>query len=341
MKGTRLFPVLALVTTCIVWAWIHLPERPPKTFEEFLDKEGLAGVVVAVQANGRATNIQTHFPTNPKTGGQLTTDTRLPIASLSKPLTAATIRALIREGNLRLEDHLFDLLPSLPYADDSGYRKITVQQLLQHTAGFDRTHIDDPLFSDGKLAGCDAAIERAVSRPLDNLPGTHMSYSNAGYCLLGRIIERTSGQTYEQAVLYRFPRLVTHATLGPSFPGIEQPSDPAFANWRDAGPAGGWYVDAAALSEQFARDARDPSIFATTAIPYDDYYYGLGWRVWPCSSGYRLTHFGGLPGTFAVALAYPDGRAVVALFRGRPREDEMAFRSLLPLLDATLSGSAQ
>lgn len=335
--GALLLAILMILLAVRFW-----PQRPladPSDFAEFVAQEQLSGMVLAIHAEGRLLSSQVLESGTPVNARRLSLQTPFPIASLSKPLTAATARMLVRERRLRLEDRLIDLLPQLPYAHDDGYQRITVQHLLQHVGGFDRLHAGDPTFENNRLVGCKAAVDRAVSRPLDTPPGTRMSYSNVGYCLLGAIIEEASGETYEQAVLRRFPRLGSHTTLGLPARPPGSVDGLAFGDSRLAGAAGGWHSTAPALAEQFANDARDPSIILATTAPYRDYYYGLGWRVWSDPGGYQLTHFGSLSNVFTVAVAMPDGRAAVALFLGRPSDDEAAFRRVLPLMKAALSST--
>jgi N-acyl-D-amino-acid deacylase len=134
-------------------------------------------------------------------------DSLFRIASLSKPLTAAAIMQLQERGKLRLDDRACELLDLTP--SDPRLAAVTVRQLLQHTAGFDRAASFDPMFKSVRIAkatktappaGPDQIIAYMMQRKLDFDPGTRYCYSNFGYCMLGRIIERASGQPYEKYV---------------------------------------------------------------------------------------------------------------------------------------------
>jgi CubicO group peptidase (beta-lactamase class C family) len=131
------------------------------------------------------------------------------IASLSKPITACAVLQLAERGQLKLGDaaldFLADFLPGKNQIDPRLY-KVTVLHLLQHQAGFDSEKSFDPMFRltqiAGELgvsspAGQQHVIRYMMSRPLDFEPGLRYAYSNFGYCLLGRIIEKISGQSYE------------------------------------------------------------------------------------------------------------------------------------------------
>jgi CubicO group peptidase (beta-lactamase class C family) len=138
------------------------------------------------------------------------------IASISKTITAAAILQLAERGRLKLDDHVFNVLqlkaPAEPKATfDERWKKITIRQLLWHTGGWDRDQKDgfDPMFRSTEIVqelhlaaspGPDAIIKFMLRRPLDFEPGEKMVYSNFGYCLLGRIIAKVSGQNYEAYV---------------------------------------------------------------------------------------------------------------------------------------------
>lgn len=126
------------------------------------------------------------------------------IASVSKPITSAGIFSLIEQGKLHLNDRVFGpkgLLgtdyatpPSTPLND------ITIHHLLTHTCGGWSNAKRDPMFLNPKMTHREL-IEWALKNiPLDHTPGTHYDYSNFGYCLLGRIIEKVSGRSYAEAI---------------------------------------------------------------------------------------------------------------------------------------------
>ena len=135
------------------------------------------------------------------------------LASVSKVMTAQTILKLVGEGRLSLDDKAYGFFPDLRVVpgmtEDPRLRDITVQMLLHHSGGWDRTKSGDP-------NGWGPRIRRAMNLsqaptvmqlvrymkgvPLDFTPGTDTVYSNFGYTLLGAIIMKVSGQPYEAAV---------------------------------------------------------------------------------------------------------------------------------------------
>lgn len=124
-----------------------------------------------------------------------------PIASVSKLFTEAAIDQLIFEEKISPETKVIDYM-NLDYAVlDSRVKEITVQQLLDHTGGWDRDLSDDPLFSFDTLPHDIDTNEKLMqyvltNSRLDHNPGEVDSYSNFGYFLLGMVIEKATGEKY-------------------------------------------------------------------------------------------------------------------------------------------------
>lgn len=119
-----------------------------------------------------------------------TTDSIFQIASLSKQITAAAILTLEEEGALAVSDPLSRWIPEL----DLGARSVTLEQLLTHTSGLRagaETAVD--LFAPVAQA---EMIELVELRGFVTEPGERYEYNNAGYYLLGVVIERASGMSY-------------------------------------------------------------------------------------------------------------------------------------------------
>lgn len=121
-------------------------------------------------------------------------DTRFRIGSLTKQFTAVAIAQLAQQGLLRVEDPIRKYLPDAPPAWDA----ITIQQLLTHTAGVPSYTQDEALMAARGKAHTHAEVLAHVrDKPLDFTPGERFRYSNTGYFLLGMIVEKVSGKSYE------------------------------------------------------------------------------------------------------------------------------------------------
>src|SRR5262249_38619256 len=136
------------------------------------------------------------------------------IASVSKPITAVAILQLAERGKLKLDDKVQGHLKYEPHFEDGGkfderWRQVTIAHCLAHTGGWDRDKSYDPMFQANRMARSrkvelpilpEDIIRYQLGQPLDFDPGERYAYSNFGYSLLGRIIEKVTGQPYEEYV---------------------------------------------------------------------------------------------------------------------------------------------
>jgi N-acyl-D-amino-acid deacylase len=109
-----------------------------------------------------------------------------------------------------MSDNPFDVLKiPLPADGDPRLKNVTIKQLLHHTAGWDRAVSFDPMFRSVAIAKEQSVeppakpidiIHYMMKRKLDFDPGERYAYSNFGYCILGRVIEKATGQSYEAAM---------------------------------------------------------------------------------------------------------------------------------------------
>lgn len=132
-------------------------------------------------------NIEWNMPNTP--------DTKFRLGSLTKQFTAMLIMQLVEQGKLKLAGNITDYLPDYPKAAGD---KITLHHLLTHSSGIPN-YTNFPSFN---------SINRNRYKPADFIkqfsdstlqfePGTAFAYSNSGYFLLGVIIEKVTGKTYE------------------------------------------------------------------------------------------------------------------------------------------------
>ncbi len=146
------------------------------------------GKVIYKQAFGLA-NREWNIPN--------TTDTRFRLASVSKQFCSMLVMQLVQEGQVGLDDRITDYLPY--YRRDTGDR-ITLHHLLAHQSGIkDFTASFDYRGTVSRLSfGKDEFIKTHCSGDLTHEPGTIYSYCNAGYVILGRIIEKVTRESYER-----------------------------------------------------------------------------------------------------------------------------------------------
>jgi CubicO group peptidase (beta-lactamase class C family) len=131
-------------------------------------------------------NLEWDIPNSPST--------KFRIASLTKQFTAASIFLLEERGNLKLDDPVKKYVPDAPAAWD----KITIYNLLTHTSGIPNSY--DGITSWSQTKTPEELLAAFRNKPLDFEPGKTRKYSNAGYYLLGYLIEKVSGQSYKKFV---------------------------------------------------------------------------------------------------------------------------------------------
>lgn len=186
----------------------------------FMTKHGVPGCAAGFVKDGRLVYARGFGYADRSAGEPVRPDSLFRIASLSKAITAVAILKLVEDGKLSLDESAFARLdyPAPTYrgaAVDPRLMDITIRQLLHHTAGWDRDTARNPDGNTGfdptvdwtaqaarelgvtAPAGAEDIVHWMMGQPLQCDPGTQYHYSNLGYCVLGRVIERVTGTSYE------------------------------------------------------------------------------------------------------------------------------------------------
>lgn len=121
-------------------------------------------------------------------------ETRFRIGSMNKMFTAVAIGQLVEEGKLRWDTRLAEVMPEYP--DQAAAARITLWQLLHHTAGLGDFFVPEFFQNREKFVDPADYLELIARQPALFEPGADWSYSNAGYVLLGRVVENVSGTGY-------------------------------------------------------------------------------------------------------------------------------------------------
>lgn len=170
--------------------------------EQELRRQGLTGATWSLLVNGR-TVIGSAGVANATTGSALKPDAQMQVGSVTKTVLAAAVLQLVTEGRIELDSALTEVIPDIqlnnPWHAD---RPVTVRHLLDHTSGLDDVRLWH-VFS--TTAEAHTPLKQTLSRSSKSLkvrtrPGSHFSYSNIGYTLLGHVIETVTGEPYEQYV---------------------------------------------------------------------------------------------------------------------------------------------
>jgi dipeptidyl aminopeptidase/acylaminoacyl peptidase/CubicO group peptidase (beta-lactamase class C family) len=296
---------------------------------------------------------------NQATQVEATPDSLFQIGSITKVWTATVVMGLIDEGRLDLDRPVVEYLPELALADPEQTGRVTMRHLLTHTSG-----IDCDLWVDvGRGDDCLARfVTQLADLPPNHLPGATFSYSNAGYVLAGRVIERLTGLIWDQAMRQRLFQplgLERTATLPeevlPFRAALGHVGDPPrpLLRWerpRGRGPSGGIAASVGdvlalarlhlaggvarggtrVLSEASCRAMRERQADVPDVHTWGD-SWGLGWARFDW--GERLVgHDGVALGQFSFLRVLPErGLAVALLTNGGRAQDlyQELFRELM------------
>jgi hypothetical protein len=164
-----------------------------RTYLRRIEKLGFSGVVAVDARDGRLLAEGLGLADR-EAGARWRPTTVSTIGSITKQFTAALVLRLEEEGLLSVQDPIGRHLDGVP-PDKQG---VTLHHLLTHTSGIEDLEGAD----DWDPIGREEFVRRALAAPLSARPGERYSYSNAGYSLLGAIVERRTGRSYEQARVF-------------------------------------------------------------------------------------------------------------------------------------------
>lgn len=310
-----------------------------------LAEHRVPGAAVAVSAGDELVESAAGV-LNLATGVTATADSVFQIGSITKVWTATLVMQLVDDGLLELDAPVRRYLPELRLLDETATAAITVRQLLCHTAGF-----EGDIFTDtGRGDDC---VEKFVGTlgevPSLFPPGEMFSYNNAGYCMLGRIVEVLRGKAYDECLRQHLiaPLGLRHAAtsadeailhraavghLRPE-PDAELQPAPVWALVRSNTPAGSTLAmsprDLLAFAQMHLRGGTaadgtrvlSPDSVAAmqrhqVSLPYLGIMgdaWGLGWELFDWPGGPVIGHDGGTIGQSAFLRAVPGKDIAVTL----------------------------
>jgi CubicO group peptidase (beta-lactamase class C family) len=174
---------------------------------------GIPGVAVGVWVDGKEI-YACHGVTSVDNPLPVDRDTLYTLGSISKTYTATALMRLVAEGRVELDAPVRRYVPELVLADERTAAEVTVLNLLNHTSGLGWDLLVDTGEGDDALA---IYVAKLAELELIAPPGTRTSYSQAGYSLLGRVIEKVVGMPYEKAIasLVFEPLGLSHSFFAP------------------------------------------------------------------------------------------------------------------------------
>jgi CubicO group peptidase (beta-lactamase class C family)/predicted alpha/beta-fold hydrolase len=175
---------------------------------------GVPGAALGIQRLGEDPVFARHGVLNARTGAAVTDDSLFQIGSMTKVWTATAIMRLVDDGILDLDRPVVEYVPEFRSSDENVTRSVTLRHLLTHTSGIDGDVFTDTGRGDDTLEKYVALLDGvAQNHPL----GATMSYCNSGYVLAGRVIEKVTGTTWDQAMrdILMTPLGLTHSATLP------------------------------------------------------------------------------------------------------------------------------
>jgi D-alanyl-D-alanine carboxypeptidase len=317
---------------------------------------GEPGAAVVIAKDGQVLLRKGYGLANLELGVPMRPDMVFEIASITKQFTAAAILLLQERGKLSLEDDVTKYLPDYP----THGRGITLQHLLTHESGIpDYTGLPEWWPQVRQDLTVQQLIALFKDKPLEFSPGEKQAYSNSGYALLGAVIEKASGKSYED-----FLEQEIFAPLGMkrSRYGRQSEAVPGRVTGYDRGEDGVYTVgEYTSLTQGYAAGAilstaDDLALWSDALVSGkllkktslarmttpaklasgEATAYGYGIGVLDEDGTRILEHGGGTPGFTSDLLILPDRRLVVAVltnsFYKEPGPDALAYRVTMKVL---------
>jgi CubicO group peptidase (beta-lactamase class C family) len=317
--------------------------------QAFLERTGIPGLSVAFARNGQIVHQEAFGSASLERKEKLSPAHSFRIASVSKPITAVVIFVLVERGVLRVTDKVFGpqgILRAFSPVPEAA-KSMTVHHLLTHSCGGWGNRANDPMFMHPDLNHAELIHWTLNNLPLSRAPGTSYEYSNFGYCLLGRIIEKVTGKSYSQAtnelVLNRAgisKMQIAGNAIDQKAPNevqyhAERAEDPYSINVSRMDSHGGWIGTPSELVK-FANSVdgfrpsgnllQSASIAAMTNPSANNPGYASGWAV---NSAPNWWHTGSLAGTTGLLVRTASGMCWAACANARTSESGAALDDIM------------
>ena len=342
MQRRALLSLAALLILLTAQAQAHATaqeEQVVKEIDELLSKAYPAnepGAAVIVVKGGKTILRKGYGTADMELGVKVEPDMVFRLGSITKQFTAAAILLLAEQGKLSLSDDMTKFFPDYP----AKGRVVTVEHLLTHTSGI-KSYTAIPAWRGmwRKDFTVTELIDLFKNEPADFEPGTRWAYNNSGYILLGAIIEKVSGVTYEQFLQKNIfePLGMTHTFYGSAARVIPR-RVPGYTKTRE-GLRNAEYLsmtqpyaagsllsnvddmavwDAALYAEKLFKQSSLQKAFTPSVLKDGTATgYGFGWSRFPYEGRTVIEHGGGIHGFSTVGIRIPEDRVYVCILTNR------------------------
>lgn len=327
-------PALILACLALMLASCQ-PSSPEAGIQAYLDQtaeNGFFSGVVLIAHEGEPILEVAYGLADRNFGQPNTIETKFNLGSMNKMFTAVAVLQLVEAGEISLDDTIVDVLPDYPNPEIAG--QVTIHQLLTHTSGlgdvFNERFEETPK---DQIRTLEDYLLLFVDQPLQFEPGSRAAYSNAGYIVLGLIIEEVSGMSFYDYVLeyifqpcgmadsgyYQVNEIVENMAVGYTWQisGIEGLSSNVTSLPGRGSSAGGGYATAGdllrfsaclmenrLLSAEMTGLMMEPQSHLEAASLSFDYGYGI--MLLQQNGRLIVGHSGGAPGVCSTLDIYPD-----------------------------------
>jgi CubicO group peptidase (beta-lactamase class C family) len=299
---------------------------------------GQPGAVALVVRDGRTVLRKGYGLADLELGVPLRPDMVFEVGSVTKQITAAAILMLQERGKLSVQDEITKHLPDYPAYGPTHGQKITLEHLLAHTSGIPSyTGTAEWLARVRDELTLPQVIDLFKDKPLEFAPGEKWAYSNSGYVLLGAVIEKVSGKTYEDFVEQEIfaPLGMTRSSYG-SFSeivpgrvrgyegGVRNARAVSMSSYHAAGALLSTADDLALWEQALAggkllsQGSLDRMLTPVRVRSGLSTRYGYGWGIWEYGGTRIAEHAGDIFGFLSQVLTVPSERLLVILLSNNP-----------------------
>ncbi|MBS1755372.1 MAG: serine hydrolase domain-containing protein [Ferruginibacter sp.] len=304
----------------------------------FMNTYAIPGVSLAITKDDKLVYVKSYGKMSTTDNTAITNDNLFRIASVSKPITSVGIMKLLEAGKLTLDSKVFGpgsiLGSDFPSSHLGDVSDVTIRHLLHHTTNAWPNNGSDPMFQQPAMNH-----SQLISWTLDNYNAVTTrgiyNYSNFGYCILGRVIEKLSGKSYEQFIKDEVltPCGISKMVMSGNTLADRKPNEVIYTGQNGNNPYlynitrmdshGGWLASATDLARFMVKvdgfpgkaDILQPSTITTMitkSVPSSN--YACGWGV---NSANHWWHTGSLPGTATEIIRSNSGFCWVVLCNSR------------------------
>ncbi|MHB1080130.1 MAG: serine hydrolase domain-containing protein [Prosthecobacter sp.] len=336
----------AFVTSLAAWPMAAAAAPTPEEAkiraiaEAFLREHGIQGMCIAYGRDGKIDFEAGYGFADADAEEAVTPQHRFRIASISKPITATAVMMCIEKGMLQPDTKVFGPQGILGGDYSGDVASVTVDHLLTHTSGGWANDKDDPMFKNPRMGHAELIAWTLANQKQTHKPGEHFAYSNFGYCVLGRVLEKVLKLPYDKLITQEVLSKcgITSMHIANNTLAERQSQEVMYITAKEGAAYsmnvtrmdshGGWIATASDLVRfvsQLPILLNQDSIRAMTMHGVSE-GYARGWNVNKVPNWW---HTGSLPGTTTIMVHTAKGFCWAGLLNGRSEGLGLALDKLM------------